>query len=66
MVSFDNTGYVSEKRLYSLDDGRDITPVARVTPTEGRDFSILQQLLGNLGRLPGGQSSGTVPNIPGP
>lgn len=66
VVSFDNTGYVSNKQIYSLEDGRNITPVARQTPTEGRDFSIMQQLLGNLGRLPGGQGSGTVPNIPGP
>ena len=64
VLSFDDTGYVSEKRLYSLADGREITPIARVTPTEGRDFSILQQLLGNLGRLPGGDST-PVPNIPG-
>ena len=64
VLSFDSTGYVSEKRLYSLADGQEITPIARVTPTEGRDFSILQQLLGNLGRLPGGDSS-PVPNIPG-
>lgn len=64
VLSFDNTGYVSEKRIYSLEDGRNITPIARETPTEGRDFSILQQLLGNLGRLPGSESA-TVPNIPG-
>ena len=66
VVSFDNTGYVSDKRIYSLDDGRDITPVARQTPTEGCDFSVMQQLLGNLGRLPGGQGTGSTPHLPGP
>jgi len=64
VLSFDNTGFVSEKRLYSLVDGREITPIPRETPTEGRDFTILQQLLGNLGRLPGGDET-TVPRIPG-
>jgi len=63
VVSFDSTGYVTDKQVYSLEDGRNITPVARVTPTEGRDFTVLQQLLGNLGRLPGGET--TTPNIPG-
>ena len=64
VLSFDNTGYVNEKRIYSLADGRDITPIPRETPTEGRDFTILQQLLGNLGRLPGGDST-PLPRIPG-
>lgn len=64
VLSFDDTGFVSEKRIYSLADGRDITPIPRETPTEGRDFTILQQLLGNLGRLPGGDAT-PVPRIPG-
>lgn len=64
VVSFDDTGFVREKQVYSLADGREIEPIARETPTEGRDFTILQQFLGNLGRLPGGGT--TVPDIPDP
>ncbi len=52
-VSFDDTGYVTSKQIFSLEDGREIEPIARITPTEGRDFTIMQQLLGNFGRLPG-------------
>ena len=52
VVSFDDSGRVERTRTYTLADGRDIDPVSRVTPTEGRDLSLLQQLLGNIGRFP--------------
>lgn len=62
-VSFDDSGLVDGKEVFSLEDGREIDFVSRETPTEGRDFTILQQILGNMGRLPG--STGHVPKIPG-
>ncbi len=52
VVSFDESGVVDDTRLYTLEDGRIIDPVDRVTPTEGREITFLQQLLGNLGRFP--------------
>lgn len=53
-ISFDDRGQVAEVKTYSLDDARNIQPVERETPTPGREFSLLQQLLGNLGRFEGG------------
>lgn len=53
-VSFDDQGVVSETKTYSLADGQDIDPVDRVTPTEGKKITFLQQLIGNLGRFAGG------------
>ena len=52
VVSFDAAGLVETTRTYDLADGQTIDPVDRVTPTEGREISILQQLLGNLGKFP--------------
>jgi outer membrane protein assembly factor BamE (lipoprotein component of BamABCDE complex) len=52
MVSFDETGMVETTRTYALADGQPIDPVDRITPTEGRELSIIQQLLGNLGKFP--------------
>ncbi len=52
MVSFDGTGKVEETVLYTLNDGQNIDPVSRKTPTEGKKLTILQQLFGNLGRFP--------------
>ncbi len=52
VVSFDAAGLVETTRTYDLADGQAIDPVDRVTPTEGREISILQQFLGNLGKFP--------------
>ena len=53
VVSFDEAGYVAATQTYALEDGQTIDPVDRFTPTEGRKMSLLQQLLGNLGRFSG-------------
>ena len=50
-IHFDPAGMVREIKAYGLEDGRAIEPVARVTPTAGSEMSLLQQLLGNLGRF---------------
>lgn len=52
VVSFDAAGLVVTTRTYALEDGQTIDPVGRITPTEGREISILQQLIGNLGKFP--------------
>jgi outer membrane protein assembly factor BamE (lipoprotein component of BamABCDE complex) len=52
VVSFDAGGMVDRTKTYTLEDGQDIDPVSRITPTEGRDLTLLQQLLGNIGRFP--------------
>jgi outer membrane protein assembly factor BamE (lipoprotein component of BamABCDE complex) len=51
MVKFDETGIVSDMKIYGLEDGQPIQPVERTTPTLGREMTILQQLIGNLGRF---------------
>lgn len=51
VVIFDEAGYVDQTASYSLADGREIQPVERITPTEGKDLTILQQFFGNLGRF---------------
>ncbi len=53
VVSFTEDGRVDEKKVYTLNDGRDVDPVARVTPTEGTKMTVLQQLFGNIGRFKG-------------
>lgn len=53
VVSFDDAGVVVSTQTYALEDGKIIDPVDRITPTEGREITLLQQLLGNLGRFSG-------------
>ena len=52
VVSFNPDGMVDDTVLYTVEDGRIVAPVDRVTPTEGREITILQQLFGNIGRFP--------------
>lgn len=52
VVSFNDRGVVETMRTLDLTDARDVDPVSRITPTEGRDLTFLQQIFGNLGRFP--------------
>ena len=56
-IAFDEGGVVESMRVYGQEDGRTIAYVDRTTPTEGNELTIMQQLLGNLGRFnPSGDS----------
>jgi outer membrane protein assembly factor BamE (lipoprotein component of BamABCDE complex) len=58
-INFDNAGLVSDMRIYGLENARTITPDPNVTPTSGKELTILQQLMGNIGRFTSGsQGSG--------
>ena len=50
-ISFDDNGVVDNMRIYGPEDGRTIAYVDRTTPTEGNELTLMQQLLGNLGRF---------------
>ncbi len=54
-VQFDANDVVSGVNVYGFEDGRIIDLQTRTTPTQGRQLTILQQLLGNLGTLTGEQ-----------
>jgi outer membrane protein assembly factor BamE (lipoprotein component of BamABCDE complex) len=56
-VHFDDYGRVAEVNTLSLADARNPAIVGRKTPTRGRELTILEQLLGNVGRLPSQQMS---------
>lgn len=50
-ISFDKDSQaVTSVKVLSLADSRDIAYAGRETPTRGRQLSILEQLLGNLGQ----------------
>lgn len=51
IVTFNDKGVVKEVRKRGLDDGQQVTPVARATPSPGRELSFFEQLIGNLGRF---------------
>lgn len=52
-IRFDQNDIVTAVNEYGLDDGRVIDLETRTTPTLGRELTILQQLLGNIGTIRG-------------
>lgn len=51
VITFDEAGLVERTSNYSMADSLAVEPVARITPTEGRDLTLLQQLFGNVGKF---------------
>ena len=49
---------------YDVSDSRQVNYVSRTTPTRGRELTLLEQVLGNVGRLPTDQLS-RQDNLPG-
>lgn len=49
-IQFDKDQKVSEVKSLTLRDGYQLAYGKRETPTRGRELSILEQLLGNVGR----------------
>ncbi|NBB51645.1 outer membrane protein assembly factor BamE [Rhizobium sp. CRIBSB] len=61
-ITFSENDQVASVRTLSLEDGQDLTMNRTETPTRGRQLTILEQLLGNVGR---GQLPNTEEDIPG-
>ena len=62
-ITFDKAdNSVSNVRVLGLEDGQEVAINNRVTPTRGRQLTIIEQLLGNVGR---GQLPRTDEDIPG-
>lgn len=61
-ITFNEAGQVTEVKTLGLDDGQRIAMNDRETPTRGRQLTILEQLLGNVGR---GQLPRTDEDVPG-
>jgi outer membrane protein assembly factor BamE (lipoprotein component of BamABCDE complex) len=59
LLTFNDQGVLRDVKQLNKGDALPVTMVARATPSPGSDASILQQLLGNVGRFtPGGLGAG--------
>lgn len=61
IIRFDNKGIVKEIKTIGLKEAKNIKMVERITPTAGREMTILRQLFGNIGRFQGAGSDNLVP-----
>ena len=50
-VHFNEDGTVRGLLRYAREDGKPVQMVSKTTPTEGHDLTVIEQLLGNLGRF---------------
>lgn len=53
IIRFDKKGIVSKVDSLSLADGQKIEIVDRVTPTKGKEYTLIEQLVGNVGQYTG-------------
>ena len=51
ILRFDKGGVLADIRTIGLEEGRDILPVERETPTSGNEITLIEQILGNLGKF---------------
>ena len=56
-VNFDQRGILNDVVKVDLNDGREFTIVSRETPSKGRELSLIEQLIGNLGRFNSGREA---------
>lgn len=49
-IDFDRAGTVSAVQRLGLDDGREVAMIPRETPAPGKELTVLEQILGNVGR----------------
>lgn len=66
VLTFDQGGVLRSVEKRGQDDAQDVSVVSRSTPSPGNNASVLQQLLGNVGRFsPGGNTGGQKQNTTG-
>ncbi len=52
-LTFNDAGRLQSIKDYDLSNAQDITMVSRITPTAGKELTILEQILGNVGKFSG-------------
>lgn len=50
-ITFNESGRISAIKNYDLAEARDIVMVQRTTPTSGKELTVLEQILGNVGKF---------------
>ncbi len=51
ILRFDEAGLLSEVGTRDAGSGREVVLVSRETPTAGHSFTVIEQILGNIGRF---------------
>ena len=62
-LTFNESGRLQAMKKYDLSNGKDIEMVSRITPTAGKELTVLEQIMGNVGRFSGPRQE-TNPGAP--
>lgn len=57
-ITFADTGRVKDLKYYDLKDAKNVEMVSRVTPTAGKELTVVEQIMGNVGRFSGPKQQG--------
>jgi outer membrane protein assembly factor BamE (lipoprotein component of BamABCDE complex) len=52
-LNFNESGRLQSIKTYDLSNAQDIAMVSRITPTAGKELTVLEQILGNVGKFSG-------------
>ena len=63
-ITFNDSGRIAAIKNYDLKDAQEIAMVKRVTPTSGKELTVLEQILGNVGKFNPASKAGTAPGAP--
>ncbi len=55
VVEFDQRGILKDISKLNIEDGKNVVLSEKITPTMGREYSLIEQLIGNLGRFDRGK-----------
>lgn len=61
-ISFNDQGVVRQIAFLDLDNHVEVVPNPDATPAPGREFTLLEQLIGNFGRFSGTEAGGGGPS----
>ncbi|MGE5506432.1 MAG: outer membrane protein assembly factor BamE [Actinomycetota bacterium] len=50
-LTFDRKGVLKDLNVKGLQDGKEVSLVDRETPSAGKEMTVLQQMIGNVGRF---------------
>ena len=65
LMTFDARGVLTVIQKKTMDDGKPVEMVSRTTPSPGTEASVIQQLLGNVGRFNAGSALSSNPGAQG-
>ncbi len=63
-ITFNDAGRVAAIKNYDLADAKEIVMVQRITPTTGKELTVLEQVLGNVGKFNPATKQGQSPGAP--